>query len=183
MYISNSAALFGFAIPCVLAQSTLDWASITKLAPYTPSIDSTATAQTVSYNPTAAAASIIAQITGGGSSKRDVSILEKRTEAACAAEPLGNGPVPANDTAAAFEADPVFASYALNATTPSGYTQTYANLNCSSNAYGYMGFQNLDVYDVPTCSALCDSTTGCMAFNICKYPPHDSVPVANSSRL
>jgi hypothetical protein len=168
MYISNSAALLGLAIPCVLAQTSLDWAAITILSPYTPSIDSTATAQTVPYNPTSAAASIAAQITGGGSSKRDVSALAKRTDAACAPQPLGDGPVPANDTAAAFEADPAFAWYALNATTPAGYTQTYVNLNCSSNAYGYMGFQNLDVYDVPTCSALCDSTNGCMAFNICR---------------
>lgn len=167
MHISNSAALFGLAVPCVLAQ-TLDFASIVNLPLYTPSIDSTATAQTVPYNPTSAASSIAAEITSGGSSKREISTPEKRQDTSCAPQPLGSGPVPANDTAAAFECDPDFANYALNATTPAGYTATYINLNCSSNAYGYMGFQNLDVYDVEQCSALCDSTTGCMAFNICE---------------
>ena len=174
MYISGSLALIGLAVPCVLGQ-TLDWAAVTPLSPYSPSIDSTATAQTVSYNPTAAASSIAAQISSGGSpSKRDAPALEKR-QSACSPLPTGSGPVPSPDTPDAFEADPFFANAALSAVTPAGYNNTFTNLNCSNNAYGYMGFQDLDTYDVGVCASICDSTTGCIAFNICNYLPAYSV--------
>jgi len=166
MYFS-SAAVLGFALPCALAQ-TWDISSLLGLPLYSASIDSTATAQKVVYNPTAAAASVAAEITGGGPSKRAAPAVKKRTlDGDCSALPLGSGPVPSVDTAAFFEADPDFTNFALNTTTPTGYTETFVNLNCSSNAYGYMGFQTLDTYDAPTCGAICDATVGCVAFNIC----------------
>lgn len=167
MYISGSLALLGL-LPYVLGQ-TLNWADVTPLPPYSPSIDSTATAQTVSYNPTAAASSIAAQIQSGASpSKRDQPVIEKR-QTACTPLPSGSGPTVSPDTVEAFESYPPFAQAAQNAVTPAGYTNTFTNLNCSNNAWGYMGFQDISSYDVSGCAALCDSTTGCIAFNICNY--------------
>jgi hypothetical protein len=168
--MSGSLALLGFAIPCVLGQ-TLDWAAVTPLPPYTPSIDSTATAQTVSYNPTAAASSIAAQIESGGNpSKRDLPALEKR-QSACSSLPAGSGPSVSPDTPQAFQLYAPFQEAALTAVTPVGYTNTFTDLNCSSNAYGYMGFQDISSYDVSGCATLCDDTAGCSAFNICSYAP------------
>ncbi|CAD0054829.1 unnamed protein product [Aureobasidium pullulans] len=65
--------------------------------------------------------------------------------AACGPEPSGYGPVTTNpkDDAASFAANPVYANAANSAAVPSGYVQTFKNLNASSSAYGYMGYTNL----------------------------------------
>jgi hypothetical protein len=96
-----------------------------------------------------------------GAEKRDV-----LARSACDPQPTGAGPVPSPDTASAFMALSAFAATASAAPVPSGYTQTFKNLQGSSQAYGYMGFTLLDSYDTETCAAKCNSITGCVGINV-----------------
>jgi hypothetical protein len=70
------------------------------------------------------------------------------------------------DTAADFLAYSAYSSAANNASTPSGYTKTFTNLNASNNADGYSGYTILSTYDVASCAAQCTTNTNCHAFNI-----------------
>lgn len=74
--------------------------------------------------------------------------------------------MPTPDTAEEFVEYAAFSSAALAAPTPSGYTNTFKNLNAMNNAMGYMGFTLMDAYDVTTCSHMCDTIDGCAAFNV-----------------
>ncbi|KAF4551540.1 Hypothetical protein D9617_13g100410 [Elsinoe fawcettii] len=130
------------------------------------SVDLTATAQVVKYDPTSILQDALPQITqdphtddGAGST------LRKR--AACQKQPAGakNAPTVADDPAS-FKASVDFANAANNAVTPAGYTQTFKNLKASNNAYGYMGYSTLDSYDVATCAGRCTKINGCMSFNL-----------------
>lgn len=95
-----------------------------------------ATAQIVTYDASSIYQSAVAQITAttDDSAPTAAAAIEKR-DAACAAQPMGHGPIPSPDTASAFAVFPSFAALASAAPVPSGYTQTYSNLNSSSNAY------------------------------------------------
>jgi hypothetical protein len=55
---------------------------------------------------------------------------------------------------------------ALNARTPSGYANTFKDLNASVSANSYLGLQTLSSYNVQGCSEWCDNTTLCTGFNI-----------------
>lgn len=88
----------------------------------------------------------------------------------CARLPLGSGPVPNPDTAYAFLNYDVFSSAANDADEPTGYSNTFTNLQASSSAYGYLGFTTLSTYDTGLCAASCDKAEACSAFNICKCP-------------
>ncbi|CAD0087479.1 unnamed protein product [Aureobasidium mustum] len=70
------------------------------------------------------------------------------------------------DSASAFRADPRWASMASNAPVPTGFVQTQTNANGANSAYGYLGYHNLDSYDVNACADFCTHTLGCMAFNV-----------------
>ena len=78
----------------------------------------------------------------------------------------GYGPVPTPDTVAAFQSYPEWAKDALSAKTPSGYAQTFKNLNASVSANSYLGLITLHSYDTIGCSQWCDNTTLCTGFNI-----------------
>lgn len=120
------------------------------------------TAQTVIYDLAAATLSAgIPLIVDTPVEKRK---LVGRT--ACSPEPTGAGPVPSPDTASAFLAYAPFASSASGAPTPSGYTNTFTNLQASVNAYGYMGYTALDTYDTALCATKCSQMDGCYGFNI-----------------
>lgn len=54
-----------------------------------------------------------------------------------------------DESPAAFQADPTFASIAAAAPTPSGYTMQFEGLLASNNAYGYMGYTVLDEVSSP----------------------------------
>ena len=123
-------------------------------------------ATTVEYNPTTASAAVAASVSASGivtsvAEKRDI---ERRS--ACAPQPTGAGPLTTPDTVAAFKANPVYSSAAVQASTPAGYTNAFTNLNASNNAYGYLGYTTLPSYDVASCSAKCDAIQGCQSFNI-----------------
>ncbi|KAK9423194.1 hypothetical protein SUNI508_04488 [Seiridium unicorne] len=84
----------------------------------------------------------------------------------CAPQPDGYGAKTTPDTADAFLANPVYHKLAQSAATPSGYAQTFKDLNASVNANSYMGLYTLQSYDVALCASKCDSTDLCTAFNL-----------------
>ncbi|KAK5114436.1 hypothetical protein LTR85_010259 [Meristemomyces frigidus] len=87
-------------------------------------------------------------------------------EDACAPQPAGSGPQVQPDTVAAFYAYPAFMQDALNAKTPSGYVETFKNLNASTSANSYLTYETLTSYNVSGCASFCDNTDLCTAFNI-----------------
>lgn len=84
----------------------------------------------------------------------------------CAPQPDGYGPKVQPDTAEAFRAYPAFHQEAKNAATPSGYVQTFVDLNASVSANSYIAFYTLQSYDTTGCATHCDETDLCTAFNI-----------------
>lgn len=180
----TSSALHGIAAllavtPAAFAQD-IDF-SMVDAAPnpsYSTALD--ATAQSVTYNPTAILASVTASVTSVTVTLSDVTDtstaadVEKRaaTTAAtsgcttAAVQPTGAGPVPSPDTASAFLADAYFSSVAAGAPTPSGYTNTFSSQQASNNAYGYLGYTTLQSYDPVGCAAKCNKINGCMGINI-----------------
>ncbi|GAB7357372.1 hypothetical protein MBLNU459_g8315t3 [Dothideomycetes sp. NU459] len=123
-------------------------------------------AQIVTYNPTAIASAVVAEISSDSVAETDVAKRVKRT--ACAPQPSGatGAPTVSPDTPAAFQSNAAFASVASSAPVPSGYSQTFTNLGASNNAYGYMGYTTLSTYDSAGCAAKCNAINGCMAVNI-----------------
>ncbi|KAM0150301.1 hypothetical protein ACHAQE_008568 [Botrytis cinerea] len=85
---------------------------------------------------------------------------------ACAIQPDGYGPKVQPDDVATFLAYPQFHTDAKNAATPSGYTQTFVDLNAAVTAVTYLGLTTFTTYDVAQCGSLCDSTSLCTGFNI-----------------
>lgn len=84
------------------------------------------------------------------------------------AQPTGTGPVSTPDTPAGFHANTAYGNAANSATTPSGYINTFRNLNGSTQgAYAYLGFSAISAYDPSACAAKCNAITGCQAFDIC----------------
>ncbi|OCL15259.1 hypothetical protein AOQ84DRAFT_358179 [Glonium stellatum] len=159
----GALAVVGRALP-----QEIQWEAVDE-APAAPSasVPIGAAAQTVAYDPDLAASSAAAEIVAAPlpqvtqPAKRG---MERR--AACAAQPTGAGPIPSPDTAANFLSFPDFAAAASAAPTPSGYSNTFTNLQASNNAYGYLGFTTLSSYDSLACAAKCNSITGCSAFNL-----------------
>jgi len=81
------------------------------------------------------------------------------------------------DTAVDFLAWPAYSAAANNASTPSGYTNTFTDLHASSNADGYAGYTTLSTYDVASCAAKCSASSNCHAFNIF----YERSPISTSS--
>jgi hypothetical protein len=50
--------------------------------------------------------------------------------------------------------------------TPAGYTLAFQDLQASSQIRRYLGYVNLDSYDVDECAAYCNRKDNCVAFNI-----------------
>lgn len=109
------------------ATSLLDQGTVTATTVTydTSSILETAMPQITSSVPITATTVDVATYTGDANAKK-----VKRT--ACATQPLGAGPTPATDSAAAFLADEDFSSIANAAPVPSGYTQMFQNLQASN---------------------------------------------------
>jgi hypothetical protein len=131
-----------------------------------PTISSGVSSQVVTYDPNAAAAQVSAAVIASALPQN----ILKRTNGDCAVQPVGAGPVPTPDTAAAFEAYKPFADAASSAPTPPGYNLSFSNHQAANIAHGYMGFTTLETYDTLGCAAKCSAITGCLAFNICMFP-------------
>ncbi|KAI4677829.1 hypothetical protein J4E81_010759 [Alternaria sp. BMP 2799] len=69
-------------------------------------------------------------------------------------------------SASKFRADTKIASVAKGASTPSGYFNTFTNLQGASSAYGYLGYKVVETYDPSHCASECNSKDGCLGFNI-----------------
>lgn len=105
-----------------------------------------ATAQIVTYDASSVYASAIPQITATTDASSPAStavsgIIEKR--AACTSQPSGYGPTPSVDSPSAFAAFSSFSALASAAPVPSGYTQTFVNLNAANNAYVSRSYSKL----------------------------------------
>jgi len=113
-----------------------------------PNISYTTTASSVTYDVTSLAAQATDDITSvpvdlsAIATQSPLAVIEKR--AACAAQPTGVSGAyappaePTDDTVSAFSANTAFAAAASSAPVPSGYSNTFTNLNASNSAYGYM---------------------------------------------
>lgn len=158
-----AAALAGIAAANPLPQE-LDFSVIDNAAPIPsvtiPVVDISAT--TVSVDIAAATSSIAAAVEA--SAVEEKRAIKKR--GSCATQAAGAGPLTTPDTAPAFLANPVYASIASAAPVPTGYTQSFVNLQGSNNAYGYMGYTTLKTYDTNKCAAKCTAINGCNAFNL-----------------
>ncbi|KAK5109679.1 hypothetical protein LTR62_006801 [Meristemomyces frigidus] len=87
----------------------------------------------------------------------------------CSPMPIGYGPVPSPNTEAAFKTFSSFASAASNAITPQLYQRIFTNLNASETAGSsnvYLGYYELKTYDPASCTAICDTTSGCVGTNL-----------------
>ncbi|KAG9695770.1 hypothetical protein KCU95_g4208, partial [Aureobasidium melanogenum] len=132
-------------------------------------------AQTVTYD----TASLIAAATSAVSSVSveisdvlsQTAVVSKRAAATtCAPQPSGATSAPtyaANaDNVDNFLANTYYASVASAAPTPSGYTQAFVAQQASNNAFGYMGYDTFDTYDVVSCAQRCTAKNGCVSVNM-----------------
>lgn len=135
--LASVAAALALASP---VPQSLDLGLIDSIAtPDNVTIPSDITAQVVSYDSDSAVAAVETSVLSSDSTVdlsdasdivNTTAVLKKRT--ACAAQPTGYGPVASPDTAAGFLAYAAYASAAKAAPTPSGYSQTFSNLNASN---------------------------------------------------
>lgn len=141
-------------------------------------------ATTAAYNPSAAAsAAANAAATIDDSSAATTSAdtatptdsLKKRdvgTSGCTVLAAAGNAPSTTPDTPAAFAANPVYSSAALNAPTPNGYIAVAVNKNGSAEDPSYMTYttKGMTSYNPSVCAGYCTALAGCSSFNICKSP-------------
>ena len=158
-------ALPAFAAVAVMAAPQVFDLDMVIAAPDpTYTIASDATAQVVTVNTAALIASASAAASSVSIAITDVlsaSAVVKRA-ASCTSLPTGIAKYAmptASDNAAAFKANPTFSSIAVSAPTPSGYVNTVTNAGGANDAYGYLGFSNLDDYDTNKCAAKCNAVS------------------------
>ncbi|KAI4849254.1 hypothetical protein E4T44_03458 [Aureobasidium sp. EXF-8845] len=133
-----------------------------------------ATAQTITVDPQALIASATAAISSVSVDAGDIlsstAIAHKRAATTCVPQPAGATSAPTYaadaDNAANFLANTYYSSVASAAPTPSGYSQAFLNQQASNNAFGYMGFDTMNDYDVAKCATQCTNKFGCVSFNI-----------------
>ncbi|KUJ11847.1 uncharacterized protein LY89DRAFT_653320 [Mollisia scopiformis] len=131
---------------------------------------------TVSIQPTAAVATVadasVTEVASTNSTetndKRDFLDFLGKRDGNCAVQPKGTGPTvnTPDDTPASFLAYQPFQTTATNAATPQGYTQSFVNLQGSSQTVSWLGYTTLSSYDTVACASYCDQLDGCQAFNI-----------------
>lgn len=95
----------------------------------------------------------------------------------CAPQPSGSGNPPKDDTVDGFYNNPEYKQLAVQAKTPTGYEQSFVNLQGATTGNGYISYKVLTSYDVNACSQFCDETDTCTGFNIYverdpKWNPH-----------
>ncbi|KAH0335609.1 hypothetical protein KCU74_g2422, partial [Aureobasidium melanogenum] len=133
-------------------------------------------AQTVTYD----TASLIAVASAAASSVSiavsdvlsQTAVISKRaaTATACVPQFTGASSAPTYsagaDNAANFLANTYYASVASAAALPTGYNQAFVNQQASCNAFGYLGYDTFDTYDIATCASRCTARNGCVSFNM-----------------
>ena len=172
-FISQACVAMLAAAPAALAQD-IDLDMVAAAADPTYTMATGVTAQFVTYaTPTliAAISSDIGSVTVDVTDAATTAPNAKRTlaeRAACATQPTGasGAPTVSPDSPSAFLANTDIAAAATNAPTPSGYTQTFQNLQGSNNALGYLGYMTMNTYDTAKCAAKCNTINGCMSVNV-----------------
>lgn len=152
--ISVSVPTTVFAIPVVYATASGAPAVTSLAAADAATVPSDPRATKVFSNAAQASAALAGQLRA-----RDASTI-------CPPQPSGIAYKSTPDTPQAFAADPYYGQQALAASVPSGYTQTFSNLNASNSANKYMGYTLLNSYDVSGCAAKCNAITGCNSFGV-----------------
>jgi hypothetical protein len=130
--------------------------------------------QVVPFKETEAIADVVSQVTSDPLDVKPVSepsavpdVKRHLKRAACDPEPSNPNTYGIDlSSASKFRADIKLASLAKGASTPSGYFNTFTNLQGASSAYGYMGYKVVESYDPSLCASECDSKSGCLSFNI-----------------
>jgi hypothetical protein len=92
-------------------------------------------------------------------------LRKRNVNTVCAPQPSGIAHSSNPDTPAGFVADPYYAQQAVAAAVPSGYIQTFTDLNASNSALIYNGYSLLSTYSPSSCASMCSSRQGCNAFN------------------
>ena len=95
----------------------------------------------------------------------------------CAPQPAGKGTPPKDDTPQGFLNNDEYKQLAVSAKTPTGYEQSFVNLQGATTGNGYLSYKTLNSYDVAECSKFCDETDTCTGFNVYierdpKWNPH-----------
>lgn len=91
---------------------------------------------------------------------------KRQTNGACVAQPISYGYTPSPNTPTGFLTDNSLASSALGALPPAGYSNNFIGQFASVNGASYLGYYQLAAYNISQCAHLCDSTSGCQAYNI-----------------
>ena len=170
LFLTLAFALTTSATPLLTKRQAIDTNAVNALPdPVIVEVPVGGGSQTVPVDPSAVTASVKAEVSADPlpqSKKRSLGSLVKRD---CTAGP--------DDTAANFLADSTYSDAANSAATPDGYDLTYQNLQAASSAYGYLGYQTVETYDVASCAAACGSIYGCAAFNICMLSSLSLLPL------
>jgi hypothetical protein len=130
--------------------------------------------QEVPFDKTKAIAEVVSQVTADPLDVKPLSqpsavpdVKKHKKRAACDPEPSNPNTYGFDlSSASKFRADSKVASVAKGASTPSGYFNTFTNLQAASSAYGYLGYKVVESYDPSLCASECDSKSGCLSFNI-----------------
>lgn len=87
-------------------------------------------------------------------------------DAPCGAQPNAYGPPTVPDTVDAFRSNPTYDGLAKSAKVPSGYAQSFSDLDASVEGSGYLSYKTLTSFDPSECAAFCDQTDTCTGFNV-----------------
>lgn len=152
------------AVAAMAAPQIMDLDMVIAAPDPTYTIASDATAQVVTVNTQALIASASAAASSISIAISDVlsATGKAKRDASCTSLPMGVAKyamASPTDNASAFRANPTFSSIAVSAPTPSGYVNTVTNAGGANQAYGYLGFSNLDDYDTNKCAAKCNAVS------------------------
>ncbi|KAF3004753.1 hypothetical protein E8E13_000515 [Curvularia kusanoi] len=170
----SALVLSSIAAFAVVGAQDIDFAGVDAVPDPVIDIVPGLTEQVVPFNENAAIAAVASAVAADPLDVKPVSeptaapkLKGHMKRAACDPEP-SNPKTYEFDLSSApnFRADPKIASLANGASTPSGYFNTFTNLQGASSAYGYLGYKVVTSYDPSVCASLCDSKSGCLGFNI-----------------
>ncbi|KAI5373652.1 hypothetical protein J4E82_007700 [Alternaria postmessia] len=168
-YVLSAAAAFA-----VVGAQDIDFAGVDATPDPVINIIPGLKEQVVPFKETEAIADVVSQVTSDPLDVKPVSepsavpdVKRHLKRAACDPEPSNPNTYGIDlSSASKFRADIKLASLAKGASTPSGYFNTFTNLQGASSAYGYMGYKVVESYDPSLCASECDSKSGCLSFNI-----------------
>ena len=173
----SSLVLSAVAAFAVVGAQDIDFAGVDATPDPVIDIIPGLTEQVVPFDKSKAIAAVVSQIAADPLEVKPVSqptavpnVKRHLKRAACDREPSNANTYGFDlSSASSFHADTKVASVAQGASTPSGYFNTFTNLQGASSAYGYLGYKVVTSYDPSECAAECDNKSGCLGFNICKY--------------